>query len=542
MSVPCKLRNEYFVIGWHKMKHAKQIILSFCFLAVLLLVSIKCSDNSVNSVEPSPDYTLSVSPEGGDYSYPGGISLRVPAGAVTDFTAILLRKVPNSELSSIFEKRGVSINNLLACVEGSPDGIAFNIPVQLVIAVDLEPGEIPFVHEIDLNNGTYMPLETDILYDPDQDTLIISLTHFSSISAEIIKEFEDFLDNCGENPCRCVSNKIEQRDVDLISENGDCQITETKVSITFLDCPGSPVEESFFREVSAGCNPNLNLSAASTEVPFGGQTNLTAEIMLGIEPMVGQDVDFSISGPASLNPTNTITNAEGAAYSTFTAADEEGLATVTARATVSYSTYTISASSGDLHESEDGPLITKELSQSINIEVFEPEEIWSGTMTYDFINYITVLTEGHYSVNFQFSVIRDPYSESIGDIVGIATATQEITLSILADGWYFQNLNAPSTLNLVIHGTVGTEDTLYLAMEKPEAEDENFFSYETCMIGYPEDVCSETTLLTSMLIGNTFFGDNGNVLLREGTYSGSYGYGEPVLHSVSYTITLNQDQ
>ena len=64
----------------------------------------------------------------------------MPAGAVTEETDVLLHKINSTKLQTIYDKRGVSIDNLLACIEGGPDGLTFNLPVQIILTVNLEPG------------------------------------------------------------------------------------------------------------------------------------------------------------------------------------------------------------------------------------------------------------------------------------------------------------------------------------------------------------------------------------------------------------------
>jgi hypothetical protein len=201
------------------MKITRYILLSCFFITILLLVfMIGCEKKTVG---PEPANTITISSQGGEYTFLDGILLRVPAGAITEDMDITLRKVNRDQLIPIFNARGVSIENLLVCIEGKPDGTEFIYPVQLCISVDLEPGDIPFVHEIDLVNGDYTPAYTEIICDPEQDSLLISLNHFSTVSAEVVKEFEGIYNECEINPCRCGDKKIEQGDKDtpVITEN-----------------------------------------------------------------------------------------------------------------------------------------------------------------------------------------------------------------------------------------------------------------------------------------------------------------------------------
>jgi hypothetical protein len=324
-------------------------------------------------------------------------------------------------------------------------------------------------------------------------------------------------------------------------------VTETDVTITFLDCPGTPPEESVMREVSEGCRPNFHLTAGSTVVATGGQTQVSAHVDLGCEPMDGQSVDFSLSNIAlaSLNPTYATTNSDGVAHTTFIAGNDEGVVTVTARSTISYYTFTIFASAGGQQETAHGPLITSEKSRRVDIRIEEPDEIWSGTIQYSRNWEVAIHEHAEYEIEFQFFVIE--VEDSIGkykSIHGTATATQDVTLSV-SDGWEcwtYRDLNAPPLLYLIVGG-FDPEDTNELYLWFKRNEDETYFyEYVTCYVCDPENPnnCGDPDgNCTCLDVGNRAMGDTGNVILEEGTYSSSFDFS--VMH-VSYTLTLQRDQ
>ena len=518
--------------------------ITFSCLTITLSIIISISGCKKDSVEPAKiTAPVTITPEGGTYSFPGDIKLRVPAGAVSEDKVIQLKKISSTTVAPIFEMRGVPIENLLACIEGTPDGTVFNLPVQIYLHVPLEPGEIPIVHEVDLDSMRYTPAETEIISDPDQDSLIIAVTHFSEVSAEVMKQYEDIYRECGEGLCRCGRIKVEQHDKDYLCDNGDCQVSETQVTVTFLDCPGTPTEESKMREVSEGCNPELHLTTGSSVVATGGQTRVSAQVELGCEPTEKQGVDFSLSDPslASVIPTYAETNVDGNANTTFHAGDEEGVVTVTARSTVSYYTFSITASAGGIEETENGDLLTAELSQSTDIEIQKPDESWSGTSTFNFVSNYVVNETANYEIEFQFFV-TDLGDSAGSHIDGTATATQDVNLSIGDPCWRFKDLNAPATLNLIVSGYIPPDsDTLSLAFYKDE-EYSLFYEYVSCLIcdPYNQNNCSEPGgYVVNLLVGNPYTGDKSIVLLQEGTYSGSYD----VLHTkYSYSITFQKDE
>jgi hypothetical protein len=357
-----------------------------------------------------------------------------------------------------------------------------------------------------------------------------------------MNEYENLFDECSVTPCRCGKIKVEQRDKDFLCDNGNCQVSETQVTVTFLDCPDAPVEETSMREVSAGCTPELYLMPGSPTVPTGGTTTVTAFVELGCEPTAGQSVDFSLSGsvPASLNPTYAETDPAGMANISFTAGDEEGTVTVTARSTVSYYTYSISASAGGVEETVHGPLLTKELNESVNIQIQKPDEVWTGTAVFDVYVDFVIIQNAHYEIDFQFFV-TDLGDSNVKLIDGTATATQEVELSIGNSCWTFKDLNAPSPLNLFMHGYVAADtNDLSITFEVNEQADP-FFEYVNCFVcnpDNPEDCNEPSGVLIYLFVSNAATNDV-SIPLSEGTYSGAYNIFY-LYHN--YSITLHKEE
>jgi hypothetical protein len=528
-----------------KRSHLKRLFCKFFTLLLVIFLSF-CSDKSVNTEE---DETLTISPEGGEYTFADGIKLRVPPGAVDEEKEISLKKVAEDQIESIFEKRGVPIEDLLVCIEGKPDGLVFNHPVEVILSVDLEPGELAIIQEANLNTGSCSMIKTTIKGDPDQDTLVFSVTHFSSFFAEILREIEQFFGGCGEIACRCGDWKMETGDKDYICQNGDCEISQSELFINYPEC-GTGVEVAIVREITDECSPNLTLSAASTKVPVGEVTSVEAIIKLSCEPLEGQSVDFSASGPGSVSPTYTETPPNGTAYTTFTAGDETGIVTVTARSTVSYYTFIIYASAQGVDEIGHGDHITKELNESIEIEVYEPDQVWYGTIDYEvYTTYTPILEHANYSMEYIIFVSpANAYAER--EVNGTADGSQEVTLAIGDECWNYQNLNAPNTLELYINGNV-LEDSVNLFLNLEKFDESYFYDYTSCFLCVidPPPICtSGTGLFSSLPIGNTPL-DNIIVPLEEGTYSSSFEYditshpyGNSPHIKYAYTITLHRDE
>lgn len=529
--------------------YAERKIAFVLILVGLLSTLVMCCRSSVG---PEPDNMVAISPDGGEYSFGDDLVLRVPAGAVSTIKNISLRKLDRSQLSPIFEKRGVPVSNLLLCVEGKPDGMVFDKPVQLCVFAKMKRGEIPVVHEVSLANGKYTLDDAETVWDPDQDSLMISLKHFSSVAVEAVKGLTKDVE-CETAPCRCGRIKVEQSDKDLMCDNGDCQIVESLVSVTYLDCSHAPVEESVMREISPNCAPVLSLVPGTVILPAGEQTSVVANVRIGCQLLEGQDVGFSVEGPASLAPTDAATDANGEAYTIFKASDEEGTANVTARATVSYPVYTIYASAGGQSETVEGPPITKQLENSAIITIKKADQEWSGTMTYeDAVNLSSpvgttdLVIRSTYDVDIHFSLSW--IGSGSGKISGTATAAQEVNFENHKEDYGacfdLQPLDVPKSLDLVIDGSVLSDGHIWLRFTKPNP-DSHFYSYERYFL------CdlSGSSKPPEMANGpSSFFVPPGlssdAVALKDGTYSCDYtlmGWSVYFMKE-SCTITLHREK
>ena len=179
------------------MRNKNYIILACFLLFSLSSFLITCSKNPV---EPVHEKTVTISPDGGEYSFPDGILLKVPAEAVNENTDVMIKRISNDQLASIYNNRGIPVADLLLCIEGTPDGTEFIKLIQLCISIKLDRGDIPFLQEVDLSNGEYSTSETEIICKPDKDSLIISVKHFSYFFVEILSEIRQFFGGCGEHP------------------------------------------------------------------------------------------------------------------------------------------------------------------------------------------------------------------------------------------------------------------------------------------------------------------------------------------------------
>ena len=150
-------------------------------------------------------------------------------------------------------------------------------------------------------------------------------------------------------------------------------------------------------------------------------------------------------------------------------------------------------------------------------------------MSYDYIDeaLIWIHVEAHYDVNFTFAITSE------GDIIGNAVATQSVSVEPLIPIWCIQNIDAPTTLNLIVDGIASLS---CLMMELPSYPRQPFYTFEEyccapeCM---PPDIQFRDGT-KSLMLG--YFPED-TFTLTEGTQTGSF---EIFLSWVTYTITLDR--
>jgi len=147
------------------MKNSR-IIFIYSLLEAFLLFFIlyNCCKNPISKTDPN---TVTISPRGGEYSLPTGITLKVPAGAVTEKKDISLRLVQNADIQPILDNFGFIKDNLVIFIVGEPDGIVFNSPVEIILSADMDTGEIPLLYEFTSDTSCTISANANITIDPD---------------------------------------------------------------------------------------------------------------------------------------------------------------------------------------------------------------------------------------------------------------------------------------------------------------------------------------------------------------------------------------
>lgn len=380
-------------------------LVSLIIISLLSLTVAGCSFSKTKN-----EVSLTISPNGGSYELFRGASLIVPEGAVQGETDLTLRKIQGEELESL---EGEYIQLLIA-FEALPDGQVFAEPVTVTLeGLELDSGDIPLIRLLE-EEGEIPPLAAATSnYDPESGTLTFTIDHFTTYGVATGEQVAS--QECLETPCRCGSISIQQSDSSAICGEDDCQILESEVSVQFNDCDGKPVENSYLKEISPGCQPRLEIKADRNKIQPEESTGVTAKTRISCIPITEQTVYFEVEQLGQLNPTFRMTDEEGKAVTTFTAGEEEGIAIVTANVTGSYYAFEVRANG----ESYNGPMKPYQLTESTEIEIGQPRGVLEGN--YAGCNELVCLSE--YQMRLEFTVDEINWEEGYW----------------MGEGWFTQN-------------------------------------------------------------------------------------------------------
>jgi hypothetical protein len=200
---------------------------------------------------------------GGRLTFPNGAVLDVPAGAVDDDTAIAVRSLECAELDPLLNSRPMNSHDkrCLAAVDMAPSTLNFPEPVTLTLPVmGLQPGEIPVLADVFPKESDYAYRATDLDHYPATDTIEVELASpgVLAITALAAPSRQPSSSGPGKAPsalCEQGNIAVQSEFVDLSVKDGDveCSLIFDSVSVTFLDCDGSPTQAHEMAE-AVGCS------------------------------------------------------------------------------------------------------------------------------------------------------------------------------------------------------------------------------------------------------------------------------------------------
>lgn len=418
--------------------------LTFILATVIIcMVLMYCKKESDDDTLPGIiSESLDITPDGGTYTLDNGITVTVPEGAVTSNTTLTVSQLLNHHIMPIFSDYEGMTFNALTGFEISSSTDQFELPVSFTFrSLNAGSGFIPLTHTANRSDSTHSIDTCITTYNPDSDSLSVSVTNCGTYIVEKNYLLYDALNasstKSGAANCREGLIIVSSGDKDVQCSFQDCQILESKVRVQFLSCPGQPVESAILRETGSTCNPVIFLTPRESEISTGSSTIVNAKVQLGCMEIKEAEVSFSSTSNGSVDPVTENTNSEGMAHTTFTAGDEEGTATVTAESYVRFPKQEVIIN-GEVIEAL---YITILATKPTDIKIRKADYKITLEMTYSSANYETVyyiMSFSEYKATVEFEV-QKPISTStnyylLSGITGLGTQTMTGLQADLGEG------------------------------------------------------------------------------------------------------------
>jgi len=226
--------------------------------------------------------TRRVGPAGGIFKFHNGVILDIPAGAVDDTVEIEITDIALEQVDQILSERRHA-SHAKRCLGGftaTPHGLEFNTSITATIPViPLQPGGLPVQAYVSFDENEYWLFSTDLLLMPEDGIAVMKLDHFSTTVAIELAEGLEPGDPCRSKKIHVISSHNE---FGVVHGDLDCALIHADESITFLDCPDSPIETVIISEMTDGCPENMTVETRidppSPEVYLCDSTDLKAII------------------------------------------------------------------------------------------------------------------------------------------------------------------------------------------------------------------------------------------------------------------------
>jgi len=277
----------------------------------------------------SASHVQTVDSTGGVLTFPNGVVLDIPPGAVAEPVDIEVTDVDCANAEPILSS-AVFQSHAKACLGGfsaTPDGLTFAKPVTATVPVrPLEPGEIPILVEFDFVNGASMTAPTDLSYDGSREVVEIrNLRHFSKTWLQLLYEHvEESCRTCETYPgvddfcagyatelwkdqqggcclllrkerkqcaatCDCCMEQlidVEASGVDVTF--GECQVVGSDVKVSYPACKDKTPRTHTATDLTPDCPKDMKLDIQMQPTDFGMYACETKNLR--------EDVDVTLSG------------------------------------------------------------------------------------------------------------------------------------------------------------------------------------------------------------------------------------------------------
>ena len=225
---------------------------------------------------------IQVDPDGGRYSFPSGIVLEIPRGAVTGPVTLNIAELPCAAADALFGSTMLKSHEhrCLGGIVGEPDGFTFDKPVTIKLPVDaFKDGEIPLWVTSAAGAGGYSLIPGEIELDGGKDILKTAFTHFSKVAGTAAENTGPEVSTTGSLPpccsdsslsgpdgCCCDTMRLQVAEGDVSGSGCDCQLVGQDIEVEFLACPGKPLQRVSEFHSSENCPTDFSASVEPAEL------------------------------------------------------------------------------------------------------------------------------------------------------------------------------------------------------------------------------------------------------------------------------------
>lgn len=529
---------------------------SFCLALLLLLVSIPALATCSSDEQASN----TIGPAGGTVSDPGGASVTVPPGALSEAVEITVKTFQDPESGPY--PTG-PLPNFWGGLELGPSGTEFDKPVTITFPTrqPLNPGGDYQLFVYDPDEQRWENAKRPLTVNPDGTTLQGQVSHFSVFNgggfeggsaarSDITGQACEF--GSAEALCRAYEAYFKEYVADVGDEgvyDGECKEVVGLYMDISCDVNGVPFflpvrdgtlageadqisvydpddcadgDDSYalldaFATIYYECShPKLSAAADPSQIELGGSSTVLATLKCGEMVFPSQTVSFRSEGVGEIDRTSAATNPAGQAQVLYTNDDKEGQATVTASYEACVGKDNAATITGSATVTTGGG--------------------WSGMMNVNYDHPIggapLDLFSDAVTINFDFTIDRD------GNISGTGTGSHSVDITAGEDCWV-SSTNAPG-FNVVVYGSA-TDETMNILLAPSPTMAVSFVI--TCPHdGDPQDYpypLAEGLIEGAILTENISI----NVARMDGATdagSGSRSDGTDIPMHFSWSVTVNQ--
>ncbi len=217
--------------------------LATCLLFVAVMLLHCHQDNGPNEPEPDDTATQSISPQGGTYDFPGGITLDVPAGAVGAPCQVTVELLEVPVIDTIVSQTGITDKRLLAAFEMRPIGLSFLEPLEVTVpSLPHSTYGLPYLFTVDTTTRACLPSVTSLVSDPDNGVVTATVAGCSTYAVVDILGVLDStaltktLQAAGCRDRRASTQESSRQSMSQQGTDQTCVVSKVDGSITYHDC------------------------------------------------------------------------------------------------------------------------------------------------------------------------------------------------------------------------------------------------------------------------------------------------------------------